>query len=97
MNTAVVSYLLDVDDVVVVLGEVRTDGLGVGGLVTRDVVGLDDLGEASDVHGEDAEVAARLGEGEGAGGQDASGDEHLDGGLHGDRLFLSSSQCVRLK
>jgi len=51
------TYLLDVDDVVVVLGKLGSDGRGVGGLVARHVVAVEDGGQAGHVHGQDAERA----------------------------------------
>lgn len=55
--TFVFAYLLDVDEVIAVLCKVGSDGPGVCRLVAGDLVILEDLGETSDVHREDGEVA----------------------------------------
>jgi len=53
------THLLHMDHVKVVRCEQRSNRLGVGRLIAWDVIVLEDLGQACDVHGEDAEPPRR--------------------------------------
>lgn len=53
-----VAYLLYVNYVIIVLGELGTDLLRVGGLVSRDLVAVEEFWQACDVHAQDVELAA---------------------------------------
>ena len=55
----VVEILLDMDDVVAVLGELRPNGRSVCRLVPGHVVALQDLRQPGHVHGERGESPAR--------------------------------------
>lgn len=70
----VVEVLLDVDDVVAVLGELLANGGGVCCLVTRNVVVLQDLWQAGDIHGQGAQGTTGGGESSGESrGQEGDG------------------------
>ena len=71
----VVEILLDMDDVVTVLGELRPNGRRVRRLVPGHVVALQDLRQAGDVHRERGERPARGSHGSRNGGRGRKGEE----------------------
>jgi hypothetical protein len=48
--------LLNVDDVVLVFGEVAANGSGIDHLVPRNIVGIENGRQAGNIHGEDGEI-----------------------------------------
>lgn len=73
-GSVVVEILLDVDNVVTVLGELGANGGGVVRFVARHVVALQDLGQAGNIEGECGERAAGGSYGDRNGGQGHEGD-----------------------
>lgn len=73
-SSVVVKVLLDMDDVVTVLGELGTNRGRVGSLIAGHVVVLQNLRQTGDIHGEGGQSAAGGSHGSGNGGRSHEGD-----------------------